>query len=123
MSAETKKKYWVGFDLGGTKMLAAVFDDAFKPLARKRKRTKAQEGAGGGLTRMIGLIQTVLVEAGIGIEDLAGIGVGCPGPLDLDKGVVLEMPNLGWKKTRVRAELEKAFGCPVVIANDVDAGV
>ena len=123
MSAETKRRYWVGFDLGGTKMLAAVFDDAFKPLARKRKRTKAQDGAAGGLKRMIGLIETTLAEAGIGAEGLAGIGVGCPGPLDLDKGIILETPNLGWKKTRVRAELEKAFGCPAVIANDVDAGV
>jgi glucokinase len=123
MSAKANRKYWVGFDLGGTKMLAAAFDEGFEPLAKKRKRTKAQDGAAGGLKRMIGLIEETLAEAGIGGDGLAGIGVGCPGPLDLDRGIILETPNLGWKKTRVRAELEKAFGCPVVIANDVDAGV
>jgi glucokinase len=123
MSAKANRKYWVGFDLGGTKMLAAVFDEGFEPLAKKRKRTRAQDGAAGGLKRMIGLIETTLAEAGIGVDGVAGIGVGCPGPLDLDRGIILETPNLGWKKIRVRAELEKAFGCPVVIANDVDAGV
>ncbi|MGF1641101.1 MAG: ROK family protein [Rhodospirillales bacterium] len=123
MTVTTEKRHWVGFDLGGSKMLAAVFDETFKPIARQRKRTKAQEGAGGGLKRMVALIEAALADAGVGADRLAGIGVGCPGPLDLDKGVVLEMPNIGWKKMAVRTELEKAFGCPVVIANDVDAGV
>jgi len=123
MSAEKSKRHWVGFDLGGTKMLSMVFDNDFKLLSRKRTKTKAQEGAKGGLERMIGLVEESLAKAGLTRDDLAGIGVGCPGPLDLDKGIVIEMPNLGWKKTRVRAELEKAFGCPAVILNDVDAGI
>jgi len=123
MSTKKTKRHWVGFDLGGTKMLAVVFDENFKILVRKRRKTRAQEGAKGGLFRMIGLIQVALEEAGLSADDLAGIGVGCPGPLDLDKGIVIEMPNLGWKNTKVRAELEDAFRCPVVILNDVDAGI
>lgn len=123
MSTEKAKKHWVGFDLGGTKMLAVVFDDDFNLLTRKRRKTKAQDGVKGGLRRMIELIELALVEAGLTAGDVAGIGVGCPGPLDLDKGIVLEMPNLGWKKTRVREELESAFRCPSFILNDVDAGI
>jgi len=123
MMAKQTKRYWVGFDLGGTKMLAAVFDDEFRILIRKRRKTRAQEGAKGGLRRMIGLIEAALEDAGVAASELAGIGVGCPGPLDLDKGIVLEMPNLGWKKTRVRAELEAALRCPAFILNDVDAGI
>lgn len=123
MPGKGRKRYWIGFDLGGTKMLAVVFDKDFKLLSRKRRKTKAQEGAEGGLERMVGLIDGALAQAGLSRDDLAGIGVGCPGPLDLDKGIVLEMPNLGWKKTGVRAELESAFRCPAVILNDVDAGI
>lgn len=123
MTADTRRNYWIGFDLGGTKMLAVVYDDDFNALARKRKKTRGAGGPGEGVRRMIGLIESAMEAANVPIELLAGIGVGCPGPLDLDKGAVLEMPNLGWKKVRVKAELEAAFGCPTVVANDVDAGV
>jgi glucokinase len=123
MRAQIEHKYWVGFDLGGSKMLAVVYDEDFRPVARKRKRTRAQGGARQGLERMITLISEALEAAGAAPERLAGIGVGCPGPLDLEKGVALEMPNLGWRKVKVKGELERAFGCMTVVANDVDAGV
>jgi len=116
-------KYWVGVDLGGTKMLVTLLDQSFRPYARKRKKTQAQSGKDAGLTRMIDSIQATLDDADVAPEQLNGIGVGCPGPLDLDAGIVLEMPNLGWKNTPVRKRLEDAFGCPTVVMNDVDAGV
>jgi glucokinase len=123
MSAKQDQKYWVGFDLGGTKMLAVVFDARLRPVARARKRTRAHDGAKGGVQRMIGVIQEALSQAGVSADLLAGIGVGCPGPLDLDKGIVLEMPNIGWKRVKVGTELESIFKCPAVISNDVDAGI
>jgi glucokinase len=118
-----EEKYWVGVDLGGTKMLVALLDENFRSCGRKRKKTKAQSGKDAGLARMIDSIETALEEADVSPNRLRGIGVGCPGPLDLDKGVVLEMPNLGWKNTPVRKQLEDAFDCPAVVMNDVDAGV
>jgi glucokinase len=123
MRAHTEQRYWVGFDLGGSKMLAVVYDGDFRPVARKRKRTRGHGGASEGLSRIVALIEAALEAAGAPREALAGIGFGCPGPLDLDKGVVLEMPNLGWKKVKVKAELERAFSCPAIVVNDVDAGV
>ncbi len=116
-------KCWIGFDLGGTKMLAVVFDPAFKALARVRKRSRTQKGSRGGVERIVGLIEDALSEARIAPSDLGGIGIGCPGPLDLDAGVVLEMPNLGWKNAALKTELEKVFPCGVVVVNDADAGL
>jgi glucokinase len=78
--------YWVGFDLGGTKMLAAVFDAKFRVMARRRKKTKGHEGAESGVERIALTIRQVLEEAQIRPNQLAGIGVGCPGPVDLEKG-------------------------------------
>src|SRR4029079_4737285 len=52
-----------------------------------------------------------------------GIGIGCPGSVDLDKGTILEAANLGWKGGKLRDTLAAAFACPVVVINDVDAGV
>jgi glucokinase len=114
---------WVGFDLGGTKMLAGVFDAEFRRLGGKRRKTRGHEGVTAGLDRIVRTIADALKESDTNRSQLAGIGIGCPGPLDLDRGVILEAPNLGWENAPVKAHLEREFGCPVVIANDVDAGV
>ena len=117
------QKVWVGFDLGGTKMQAKVYDAGFKEIGGKRRKTKGSEGMKAGLERVMGTIEELLGELSITHDRLAGIGVGCPGPLDLDAGVILYAPNLGWSKAPVRKTLEAAFGCPAVIVNDVDSGV
>lgn len=115
--------YWIGFDLGGTKMLSALFDSRLRPILRKRRKTRVEDGPKGGVRRVISLIEETLDEGRIAVDALGGIGVGCPGPLDLDRGIVHEMPNLGWRKVKLKAALEKAFGRRSFVLNDVDAGV
>ncbi len=117
------RSYWVGFDLGGTKMLATVFDDRFEPLGKERKKTKGHEGAKAGMERIIAVIRSALDQAKVTPDQLAGIGIGCPGAVDLDRGVIEDLANLSWKDVRVREKLNAEFGCPVVVMNDVDAGV
>jgi glucokinase len=118
-SARTR---WLGFDLGGTKMMAVVFDGDFEVAASVKSKTKGAEGTGEVLARIQSTISDALQEAGILPTDIGGIGVGCPGPLDLDRGVILHAPNLSWHNVPLKATLEKRFKCPTVIANDVDAG-
>lgn len=122
-SVQPKSGYWAGFDLGGTKMLAKIFDAQYKTLGKKRRKTKGHAGVEQGLDRMIQTIYQALEEAGLTSAELAGIGVGCPGPLDLEQGIIFEAPNLGWYNAPVKQVLEKEFGCPVILCNDVDAGV
>ena len=117
-----QRSHWLGFDLGGTKMMAAVFDADFRVVASGRAKTKGAEGTAGVLERIRTMISDALGEAGLEPSSLAGIGVGCPGPLDLDRGVILQAPNLGWHNVPLKESLEKKFKCPAVIANDVDAG-
>jgi glucokinase len=117
------KRYWVGIDLGGTKMMAVVYDAEFRPLARERKKTKAWEGVTVGLERIEKTVRDALAQASLKVDDLAGIGIGAPGALDLDKGVIIESPNLGWKNVNLRRGLSTAFGCAVSVLNDVDSGV
>jgi glucokinase len=116
-------KYWIGFDLGGTKMMAVLFGPDFKRINSLKMKTKSQSGAKSGLNKIVGLINDLLVENKIKAKELAGIGMACPGPLDLVKGIILEMPNLGWENVKIKALLEKTFKCPAFIMNDVDAGV
>lgn len=123
MPGGSGKKYWIGFDLGGTKMLSVLYDDDFKELGRERRKTKGHEGPEQGLKRIQRVIEKTLEEAQIEPKQLAGIGIGCPGPIDSGNGMVLEAPNLGWKNVKVGSALRGQFKCPVVVSNDVDAGV
>ena len=118
-----KDNYWVGFDLGGTKMMAVVYDSDFKEKGRERKKTKAQEGAKTGLERIVGTIEEALKAAGVDKDKISGIGLGCPAPLNLKEGMITNAPTLGWRDVPIKETLEKAFGCPAILANDVDAGV
>lgn len=122
MAKPKAKRYWVGFDLGGTKMLAGLYNDQGRLLATSRKKTRASDGVKAGVERLVQTIQEVLEKGGVTADQLGGIGVGSPGPLDLDRGILLETPNLGWKRVPLKAMLERTFGCPAVIGNDVDVG-
>jgi glucokinase len=73
--------------------------------------------------RIVETIRLALEDADIDSSQLRGIGVGCPAPVDLEKGIVLDAVNLGWKNVKLRAALEDEFDCPAVVLNDVDAGV
>ena len=116
------EKYWIGFDLGGTKMLAAALDPGFTIIASKRKKTRGDQSHV-TLERIEGLIRKMLEENAIDANRIAGIGIGCPGPVEWQTGVVRVAVNLGWKDVAVGKFLEDKFQCPVAVLNDVDAGV
>src|SRR5262245_8538638 len=123
MTEARNSRPWVGFDLGGTKMMAAAFNADFRLVGRRRRKTKGAEGARAGLERIIETIRDALEEGQLAGQKLAGIGVGCPGQIDLEKGVVIDAANLGWRNFQIREALEEEFKCPVTVLNDVDAGV
>jgi glucokinase len=121
-AADKTDKYWVGFDLGGTKMLAAALDQKFNVIASRRKKTRGDQTAI-TLERIEALIRKMLDEHELDPARIAGIGIGCPGPVEWQTGVVRVAVNLGWKDVPVGKFLSDRFGCPVAVLNDVDAGV
>ena len=123
MANKENDQYWIGFDLGGTKMLAVVFDRQFRPLGRARRKSKGFEGKRAGLKRIVETVHDAVADADINLSRVGGIGIGCPGPLDIRRGVIHEAPNLGWKDVPVKSTLEKELNCPAIVANDVDIGV
>lgn len=123
MSALPTEQNWIGFDLGGTKMHAVLFDRRFEVLARRKKKTRGHEGAEAGVERICSTIDKLLEEGQKTRSQISGIGIGVPGPIDMESGVIIESPNLGWKDVPLQELLEKKYGCPVAICNDVDAGV
>jgi len=122
-TANTDQRNWVGFDLGGSKMLSIVYDSQLKPLGRRRRKTKSHGDAKAGVRQIVDAIYDAMLDGKVRPEHLGGIGIGCPGPLDLNQGILFDAPNLGWKNVRLKDALEDEFGCPVVLVNDVDAGL
>lgn len=116
-------KTWIGFDLGGTKMMAVVYDDKLNILGKKRRKTRDKSKDGVPMERLAETIRMALEDAKVDADAISGIGAGCPGPLDLRKGVILQAPNLGWNDVPLKEFLSKEFSCAAEICNDVDAGV
>ncbi len=104
-------------------MLAEVYDSDWNIVGKERRRTKPGAGADGGLSRVIETAQAALVNAGITCSELRGLGIGCPGPVDMQNGILLQPPNLGWETVNVKERLEAIFTCPVAVVNDADAGI
>lgn len=120
---EPKKiPFWIGFDLGGTKMLATVLDKNYKVLGSARKSTNGSDGQAKGRRKMLNAIHEAIEEANVDPKLIEGIGIGCPGLVDPEKGILLSAPNLGWHNMGLKAILNHEFGCPVAVLNDVDAG-
>ncbi|HDP34376.1 MAG TPA: ROK family protein [Candidatus Hydrogenedentes bacterium] len=109
----------VGMDIGGTKMMAAVFDQKFHKIGVCRKKSRSKNG-GETEMRVIKVIREAIENAGN--PPIAGIGVGSPGPLDPATGVIIDTPNLGWKNFPLAHLLRETFKTPVVVDNDVNVG-
>ncbi len=113
----------LGFDLGGTKMLAAVVGGDFSVRGRAKRKTGTERGNDAVFAGIVDTIEQALVSAGCVLSDIAGVGIACPGPIDMHTGVVLETPNLDLRDFALRDRLTKKLGLPVVLENDVNAGV
>ena len=120
--ALTKKKFWIGFDLGGTKMLAAVLDENYQILATAKKSTNGSDGVLKGKKKILAAVNEAIAASGLDPKGIQGIGIGCPGLVDPAKGTLLTAPNLGWNNVGLRKLLQTAFKVPVAVLNDVDAG-
>lgn len=115
---ENIKDCVVGVDLGGTKILAGIFDDKWKCLGRSKLSTKADRGPKEVIERVARCVRDVVDECDLDLKQVRGVGIGAPGASDPSTGTVLFAPNLGWKDVPLKAELEKHLGLPVFIEND-----
>ena len=115
-------EYFLGFDLGGTKMLATIFDADLNVIASEKKKTRMETGQDEGMKRVAACIDDVLAKAKIGKGQLRGIGFGLPGVLDIPGGRIVRLLNVGWQDVPMRDIFQEAYGAPVVIDNDVNTG-
>ena len=115
-------KYYVGLDVGGTTMKAAVVDDTGKSFPSVSLDTEPERGQEAGLATMAETIRLAVTAAKLKLDDIAALGVATPGLMDIRAGVILDPPNLKpWKNVPVRDYISKIFGKPTAYQNDANA--
>jgi glucokinase len=119
MADSDKKEFIVGVDLGGTKILAGLFDSQLRCLGRARLSTKASRGPGAVIERIARCVTEVVDECDLAMKQIRGIGVGAPGPVNPESGKVIFAPNLeGWRDVPLQKELVKLLDTAVFVEND-----
>jgi glucokinase len=119
----TKERYIVGVDLGGTNVVAGAMPfDGSREYAMRTGLTRVTEGPPAVVARIAAMVEEVIAqtiaETGASRADFAGVGVGSPGPLNCETGVVISAHNLGFYDFPLRDELSKAVGLPATLDND-----
>jgi glucokinase len=125
MTSHEREQYIIGVDLGGTNIVAgAMTVDGSRHLNIRSIPTNAVLGDEGVADRMVTLVEGVILdtmrETGISRSDFIGVGVGAPGPLDRERGIVLVAPNLGWHNFPLRDRIHDRLALPTTLDNDAN---
>jgi len=114
--------YWIGVDLGGTKILAGLFDDQFRLLTRIKHPTGAEQGPDAVVQRIVQAVEQVITDAKINRSHVKGLGIGVPGQIDPKDRIIRYAPNLGWRDYPFLTKLPSNWDWPIVLENDVRMG-
>ena len=112
-------KYVFGVDLGGTTVKLGFFQVDGTVLDKWEIPTRKENSGSEILPDIAKSINDYLANKGIDKSDVAGVGIGVPGPVD-DEGVIYKAANLGWGVFSVKDTLEKLVGMPVKAGNDAN---
>jgi glucokinase len=120
---EAQRPLFIGVDVGGTGIKLGLLDDRGATLAQDRIETEEERGPGDAISRIRKTLDRMLVKLGVSWEDVAAIGLGTPGTMDIPRGLILSPPNLPhWRDFPIRDALSKAcLDKPVTYANDANA--
>lgn len=115
-------RYIVGIDVGGTNIVVGtVAEDGSEVVGLVSEPTFSEQGADAVVARIVKLARASM--AGARGKEIAGVGIGSPGPLDTKTGVVLLTPNLGWVNMPLRDRVAGALGLPATLDNDANCAV
>ncbi len=113
------KKYGFGVDVGGTTIKMGFFETSGKLIDKWEIKTDTSNGGENILSDIAKAIDNKLAQEGISKNDVQGVGVGVPGPVN-SKGIVLKCVNLGWGVFNVEEELASLTGLKVKAGNDAN---
>ncbi|MBE5734600.1 MAG: ROK family protein [Clostridiales bacterium] len=110
--------YAIGVDIGGMSIKVGLVSSEGKIV--EQNRVKTAKTADECIKNIVNQINDLLLNHKLTIDDLSGIGIGCPGAVTSETGVVDFLPNLGWEKVKLVDELKKDFNTNIKISNDAN---
>ena len=113
------KNYYIGADIGGTTVKMGLYSEKSGWVEKWEIPTRTENGGENILPDVAGTIAQTCAKHGVAMDDVAGIGVGVPGPV-LRDGTVNGCVNLGWGVFNVADVLGGLTGLPVYVANDAN---
>lgn len=117
-----KTVMYVGLDVGGTTMKAAVVDDTGRAFPSVSLPTEPEKGQEHGLETMCEAIRQAVATANMPFERIAAVGVATPGLMDIPRGLILDPPNLKpWRNVEVPRYIAGKLGKKVAFQNDANA--
>ncbi|MFQ5412927.1 MAG: ROK family protein [Phycisphaerae bacterium] len=111
----------IGIDLGGTNVKVAAVNPQGGVVARRDAPLNAPRSPGAVVAQFADLARQLLADAGVTRGNVVGIGLGCPGPLNLRTATVIRSANLpGWSNVPIRDMTADATACAVTLDNDAN---
>lgn len=114
------KNKFIGIDLGGTNISAGIVTRDGRILHEVRRKTNAHRPSDEVIADIAGAAKQALKEHGTDISEIESIGVGSPGAIDDENGVVIFAGNLNWVNVPLKDKLEGALGIPAYVSNDAN---
>ena len=112
----------LGIDIGGTKLAVGVARRDGRLLSEQRQPSDAATGPEPMVARVVEMARAVVADAGLALDEIEAIGIGCGGPLDPWRGVILNaLNNPGWVDVPLVARIEEGLGRPSHLDNDANA--
>ena len=109
----------IGLDIGGTKILGAVYDGQGNIVLREKKKTKAHEGLEVVMEQVYKVLDALIEGSKEGVKS---IGVGVPGLVDYE-GKVAFSPNIPFDDYPLKEEIQRRYKVPVIVGNDVNVAM
>jgi glucokinase len=113
----------VGIDIGGTNLAAGVVNEQFELLTKVKCRTSECPTAEAMVERLVRLSQEAVELAGLPLTDVRAVGVGIPGAVDREQGIVLESVNTPFHQTPFVDLFQSRWYVPVYLENDANCAV
>ena len=115
-------RYVVGIDLGGTNIVVGtIAEDGSELLGLVSEPTLPDQGGDAVIARIVKLARASMAQAKG--KEIVGVGIGSPGPLDTETGIVILTPNLGWVNMPLRDRVADGLKLPTVLDNDANCAI
>lgn len=118
LSEMPTKKYYAGIDLGGTFIKCGIVTNDGKVISKTKIPTGRERHYSKIASDMANMVKKLADESGV---EISGVGIGSPGTIDSEKGVIVYSNNIAWENVPLAKEIEKILNLPTYITNDANA--